>query len=400
LRTPYDDATVAGTPFATPSDEEPIMYYIVAAMSWLTGDRMDGEMHAWALLIFGAMIPLFSFFSLVGVSRARTSRLAVLFATYPALTATTLYKQYVDSPKRTSGRRYVFPIVVLAVFSTFMCFVLMDGFHFHTSLVDTNRYYILCGPRCLAPLVTDADKLAFSQYQTGTLVVAGFAYLGWLVWTITTIFDGANASQLLPTTFNRLIYRLCAAVFIAIVVRFSFSTDAAADTSIANWMLAVAFTVGMFPSRGLEYIQRVADKFLQKPQRSEEFPLDLIQGISDGMLFRIHELGISSAIDLASFNPLALFDATGFNMTEIVDWTSQAQLLKLAQSGKYQALQAVGYRTVFDLVRVLKREGGTAAVQALCNLPAPYGLDEAQITADADYRHLLELYVALGSGAP
>jgi hypothetical protein len=118
------------------------------------------------------------------------------------------------------------------------------------------------------------------------------------------------------------------------------------------------------------------------------------------MLFRIHELGISSAIDLASFNPLALFDATGFNMTEIVDWTSQAQLLKLAQSGKYQALQAVGYRTVFDLVRVLKREGGTAAVQALCNLPAPYGLDEAQITADADYRHLLELYVALGSGAP
>lgn len=378
------------------------MRYIMDLMTWLTGAPMDGPMHALGLFIFATMVPVFAVFSLAGVSITRAKRLAVLHATYPTLAATLLHQQYDGSPKRTDGYRYIFSLFVLTVFSLFMCLVLMDGFHFGTSLVDTNRYYILCGPRCLDPLDSEPAKFAFRQYQTGTLVVAGYAYLGWLVWTITTIFDGANASQLLPTTFNRLIYRLCAAIFVAIVVRFTFSLDQAGATApdIASWMPATAFAVGMFPSRGLAYIQQIADKALQQAQRSEAFPLDLIQGISDGMLFRVHELGISSAIDLASANPLALYGTTGFSMTEIVDWIAQAQLLKLVQTGKFQALQAVGYRTIFDLVRVLKTDTGPAAIQTLCNLPAPYGLDLAQITGEADYIHLLEVHTAIGSTAP
>ena len=377
------------------------MQAIQNLMTWLTGSPMDGPMHALGLFIFAAMMPIFAVFSLIGVGLNRTKRFTVLYQTYPTLTATLLDQQYAGSPKRTQWFRYIFSIIVLTVFSLFMCLVLMDGFHFGTNLVDTNRYYILCGPRCLSPLDTPEDILAFKQYQTGTLVIAGYAYLGWLVWTITTIFDGANASQLLPTTFNRLIYRLCAAIFVAIVLRFSSAAiSTASDAELANLMPAIAFIVGMFPSRGLAYIQQLADKVLQQAQRSEPFPLDLIQGISDGMLFRVHEIGISSAIDLASANPLALYGTTGFNITEIVDGIGQAQLLKLVQSGKFQSLQAVGYRTIFDLVRVLKTTNGPAAIQTLCNLPAPYGLDLAQITGDADYIHLLEVHTAIGSTAP
>ena len=377
------------------------MRNIEGLMTWLTGSPMDGPMHALGLFIFAAMMPIFAIFSLIGVGLNRGKRFDVLYKTYPTITATLLHQLFIGSPNRTQWYRYIFSIVVLTVFSLFMCLVLMDGFHFGTSLVDTNRYYILCGPRCLSPLDSPEQQLAFRQYQTGTLVVAGYAYLGWLVWTITTIFDGANASQLLPTTFNRLIYRLCAAIFVAIVLRFSSAAvSTASDAEIANLMPAVAFVVGMFPSRGLAYIQQAADKFLQQAQRSEAFPLDLIQGISDGMLFRVHELGISSAIDLASANPLALYGTTAFNITEITDWIAQAQLLKLVQTGKFQSLQAVGYRTIFDLVRVLKTSNGPAAIQTLCNLPAPYGLDIAQITGDADYTHLLEVHTAIGSTAP
>lgn len=348
--------------------------------------------HGWALCVFMALIPFFAVASVWGIRKAAAIRLQALRDTFPAVVATISFQLQDRSVSRVNGYRYILPLVFLAVLNAFMSMLLLDGGNWTTTGLGTGRYYLLCGSHCLD------DPGALNAYQTQTVIVAAFAFLGWMVWTFTAIFDRATSMQLFPSTFNRLVIRLAVAVLVAIVMRHLVAADA--TIAALGPLPVLAFVVGMFPERGLSFIAQKFESVVRAPSHSEDFPLDLIEGISPGLAFRLRELSIDGAADLAHANPIAVFEAAALPLSEIIDWIAQAQLLLLVKTSRFQALQAIGYRNIFDLARLMKAGSGPATLQQVCNLPAPNGVSQAAIEADSDYVRLREVYVALGGTAP
>lgn len=349
--------------------------------------------HVGALALFTALIPFFAIAAVVGIRKVAATRLQALRDTCPAVVATMSFQLQDRSVSRVNGFRYILPLTFLTILNVFMSMLLLDGANWTTSGIGGGTYYLLCGGHCFD------SGAALAAYQTQTVIMAAFAFLGWMVWTFTAIFDRATSMQLFPSTFNRLVIRLAVAVLVAIVMRHLVAGDA--TIAALGPLPVLAFVVGMFPERGLAFIAKKFESVVRAPTHSEDFPLDLIEGISPGLAFRMRELSVDSAVDLAHANPIGVFEAAALPLSEIVDWIAQAQLLVLVKSARFQALQAVGYRNIFDLVRMLKSSGGGAAtLQQVCNLPAPNGITQAAIEADSEYVRLLEVYVALGGTAP
>lgn len=362
-------------------------------MEWLAAAfNFSQPFHAAALVLFAALIPFFAIAAVLGIRKAAAMRLQALRDTYPALVATLSFQLQERSFSRVNGFRYVLPLAFLTVLNVFLSMLLLDGAKWTTTGIGGGTYYLLCGGHCFD---TGVD---LTTYQTQTVIVAAFAFLGWMVWTFTAIFDRATSMQLFPSTFNRLVIRLAVAVLVAIVMRHLVAGDA--TIAALGPLPVLAFVVGMFPERGLSFIAKKFESVVRAPTHSEDFPLDLVEGITPGLAFRMRELSVDSAVDLAHANPIGVFEAAALPLSEIVDWIAQAQLLVLVKTARFQALQAVGYRTIFDLIRLLKAGGGAATLQQVCNLPAPNGLSQAAIEADSQYARLLEVYVALGGTAP
>jgi hypothetical protein len=219
-----------------------------------------------------------------------------------------------------------------------------------------------------------------------------------MIWTFTTIFDRASALQLFPSIFNRLLIRLVVAILVAIVVRHF--ADVSPDIAKPG-LPPLAFVIGMFPERGIRLITRSFVKLFRSNEYSEDFNLELIEGISPSMTYRLQEIGIESGASLACANPFAMFDASVTPMSEIVDWMAQAQLLVLLKLDRFQTMQKVGFRTVFDLLRLINGPAGIGALRTLCNLEIPAGYDMvAGLEGDCVYKRLREVYRTIGNDVP
>jgi hypothetical protein len=324
----------------------------------------------WLLLL---VVPVFSLLAVVGVRTVVAQRQRALDTNFPAVT-TTLYRRLFDDGRiKARPWHYVAPMLFLLALNLFLVIILVADAPTKEGLVDAKHYLVLCGPRCTDATVgegaTAEAALAFRQYQTGTLVAVGFAFLGWVCWALMTIFDRSTSLQILPSTFRKITIRLALAVLVAVVLR-----HALPSASVA----VIGFGVGMFPQRGIAWLEGLFNRLLQTDPQSESFGLELIQGISRAITFRLQEVGIDDAVDLAHANPFLLYDSSGYQMSEIVDWIAQAQWLVLLQAEAFAAAQKAGLRTVFEAAA--KPDGSV--------LPLLSGRPE--------YRRLVEVYQAIG----
>ena len=299
------------------------------------GDQ--GALQTFAFWLLFTLVPLFSLTASLGVRSAMRGRHAAALISFPALRDTIYHALWTDSRVRRRGHAYILPLFLMFLLNAFMCVVLVSGSPSKDGLVDAVHHMMLCGPRCADTFVgsPDADVLVFRRYQTLTLVTMGYAFLGWVCWSLVTIFDRAASLQILPTTFHTMTIRLVLAVLVAITLRHV----SMAETGVSSVaVIVVGFGTGMFPQRGLAYLQDRFNLLLRATQRSEEFGLELLQGISSAVAFRLHEIGVEDAIDLGHANPFVLFDASGYDMSEILDWIGQAQLLAIAQTDQFRVL--------------------------------------------------------------
>jgi hypothetical protein len=215
---------------------------------------------------------------------------------------------------------------------------------------------------------------------------------------LTAIFDRAASHHLFPATFYRLILRLVVALMIAAPVR-HLTHDMPSAGQLTGVVLA--FIVGMFPERGLKLITDTFEKLVRSENRSEDFDLEWIEGIDGALTFRLRELNVTNAHDLAVANPFSIAEAIAQPLSAVTDWIAQAQLLILLKSDKMKRLRDCGVRTIFDLVGILKSNAGDSYLKDRCGweiLPA-YDF-AATIESDGEYRRLLEVHVALGAAAP
>ena len=169
----------------------------------------------------------------------------------------------------------------------------------------------------------------------------------------------------MPATYYNILTRLVAALFVAVMFRHLFAIFGTAGTQFVPE--AVGFGVGLFPDSALQWLTRQLRRYLLGDAGlTDEFSLDLVQGISPFRKLRLYEIGMDNCENLATANPITLYLTSNLSLLEVIDWIAQAQLLVLVGQDKFRVLQANSYRTVIDL----DRGAASPAAGRLCALLA------------------------------
>jgi len=120
----------------------------------------------------------------------------------------------------------------------------------------------------------------------------------------------------------------------------------------------VAFLLGFYPAAGMDYlVKRGQELTIKRPHPDaaplrNALPLDMIDGLTDFVRFRLEELEYEDVQNLATANPVLLYVETPYNILEIIDWIAQAQLITAVGPKKVLELRRLNVRTIFDLARI------------------------------------------------
>jgi len=212
-------------------------------------------------------------------------------------------------------------------------------------------------------LIINGPSVAFDGELTknvknslfGMLIIA-FAFMGSYIWSIQSLFRRLATVDLTPGAYYAVGIRIIFSVFIALLVYFSICDGdvvsvVESDNPLASpsSMALYAFIVGMFPQRGLQYLQDKAHFMnANDKKKADPLPLQMIEGIGLYERTRFVEVGVDNAQNLAKSNFIELIIRTPFNPREIIDWIGQARLY-LYFKDDITHLRNAGVRTIFNL---------------------------------------------------
>ncbi len=165
----------------------------------------------------------------------------------------------------------------------------------------------------------------------GSRLIFGMAFLGAYFWGVQYAFRRYVLNDLIPGVFYSLAIRMLLASTLALLAFNAFASaegggvsDAAIDISL--WP-AIAFLIGTFPQRGLQWLTERVPGFSTTANSSvRALPVDMIEGIGSYDKMRLQELGIESCHDLAMADFIPLVLKTSYGAREVVDWLLQAKL--------------------------------------------------------------------------
>jgi len=203
----------------------------------------------------------------------------------------------------------------------------------------------------LMGIFTGSDPSKILAMQTGPLLFFGMAFLGAYLWGLQNILHRYFTNDLVPGVYYGLGTRMIFAGIIALII-YHLLPDAggASEDEMGSGMLpAVAFLIGMFPQRALQYLTEKVN-VLSRPTtiQNRELPLELIQGISVNDKLRLKEEGVESCYDLANSDFIQLLFTTPFQPLELVDWQLQARLVMFFGES-VDELREHGVRTISEL---------------------------------------------------
>jgi hypothetical protein len=123
-----------------------------------------------------------------------------------------------------------------------------------------------------------------------------------------------------------------------------------------DWWVNIApilfFLVGFFPQVALRFVeQRVRTLLRMKKKEKQEIPLELLQGMTDYIVYRFQELGISDAQNLA-YSDLNYLRKNWYNDRQLCDFVAQALLL-IHLKDHFQNLQNGGIRNIISYKNVV-----------------------------------------------
>lgn len=194
---------------------------------------------------------------------------------------------------------------------------------------------------------------AVQAYQNGTLLFFGMAFLGAYLWGLQHILHRYYTSDLVPAVYYGLGTRMIFAAIIALMVYHmlpDIADGGAAEGGMSSSFLpALAFMIGIFPQRALQYLTDRLNVFVSPTTAAaREIPLELIQGISVNDRLRLLEEGIESCFDLANAEFVQLLFTTPFQPLELIDWQLQARLM-LYFGRNAEQMREQGVRSISDL---------------------------------------------------
>jgi hypothetical protein len=189
------------------------------------------------------------------------------------------------------------------------------------------------------------------------------------------------------------------AATVALVIYNAFSSMAGAEGSNGGvtWNIwpALAFMIGTFPRRGLNWLSDRIPMLSQSADPSvRQAPLDMIEGITIHDRMRLEEEGIDTCYDLAAADFVPLILKTPYGARELVDWILQAKLC-VYFGDAVKDLRQHGIRTVIELERISPADIEVLATETPLTKSALQGTRES-IERDKEIKRLREARDLLG----
>ena len=200
------------------------------------------------------------------------------------------------------------------------------------------------------------------------MLVVGIAFLGGYVWGLQYLMRRHVLSDLTAEAFYVSVLRMATASIVAFVFfnAFHLATDLLSPGSSASpgggsepgaegasmgqgtWA-AIAFLIGIFPQRGVDWLTQRIPVFARIVDPSvTALPLEMVQGVSAYDKIRLEELGVESCYDLATADLIPLLLKSSYGARELTDWILQAKLCVFCGAA-VRDLRAEGIRWVTDL---------------------------------------------------
>jgi hypothetical protein len=180
---------------------------------------------------------------------------------------------------------------------------------------------------------TPGFDLSLIGIKLEVLRAMGFGFLGGFLFSMYYVYRRYTTSDLLPP-----VYLYCAITmilglvfnYIAFGAIDSISSSVAPQGVIKGMVDLLAFAIGFFPILAVQWLTQTVYKAFGQPQRrSDLFPLDQLDGISQSQEIRLRDYGIDDAQNLASTEMPLLLINTPFPVQTVVDWVDQAVLMVL-----------------------------------------------------------------------
>lgn len=188
----------------------------------------------------------------------------------------------------------------------------------------------------LPPELTGAQAQPVLPKQPDVVRLVFFAYLGAYLYSLIELVRRYNTFDLQPQVYASILVRMVAAVILVFVgaatifnAPSTYQSPPAAPGFATLWLPGIlAFVIGAFPSRGLDWFRRLADPVLtgRNPATPNVLPLDNLQGMSTWHAARLEQIGIDDAQNLAGADLRKLLLTTQFDTQVIVNWVDQAIL--------------------------------------------------------------------------
>src|SRR4051794_11927201 len=330
------------------------------------------DLWMWALrgvitVVFAFLVPLAILAGRFAVKRERQGYLLNLLHTLQEATGTDValippfehalhkYDLTAREPKQSlmgeflyfSSTALIFALIAWAGFA--LTLLLATTAHGEGGVWTGTDLFLLSG-------FTGKPRPDYAILSCGVVILA---FLGSYIWSIKYLIGRIGNFDLSPVSFLRVTTKIIMACVVALTIRHVSSIDGTIDGALGPvpeaLILAVAFLIGMFPDAGVNYlIERVPflrvkrfDK--QAADTLRQLPVEIIDGITTEVSFRLAEREILDVQNLATENPILLCAETPYTPLECLDWIAQAQLVLEVGPCPHKKLRDLGIRTIFAL---------------------------------------------------
>lgn len=345
------------------------------------------------VLLSGFLLPMY----LRGLQQQELQRIKSVFSAIQHTAAFTA----ADSAAPTFN---VFDYLTPVLFTAFIVFI-FAAIAMFGARAPALPDFILGGTQLFNGDAGDKAGVTFLRtYEEGTLSMIVFAFFGSFIWSLQYILGRVMTRDISPGEFYKIALNMIFAIILAVAFRHSLSAIFGGEllhTVLESALPTLGFLIGLFPNFFLEWlVKQVQAKWFGTETRSDPLDLKQIEGLSDFAIFRLKDLDIYNAQNLAFANPVTLYMRTRFGLTEAVDWVGQAQLLILFKFAQTTLLRDLNIRTIPDLAGCVTREPVGSPV--LASLASALGSSVERIRAlalcledDPAYVRLRELRYAL-----
>lgn len=194
--------------------------------------------------------------------------------------------------------------------------------------------------------VSDLGAIANAKSSNKIAGLDGLIYAGYgaYVYTLGLCISRLNSAALTGK------FLLISSVRSAIAIILGFV--AAATNMFAglseNQYLFILFFIGLFPSWAMEALRRKASEiFRPTSQGNDALPINMVDGLDDGIADRLSEIGIWDVQHLLASNPFDLAYRTLYPLRRVVDWIDQAIFISYIRRD-IAHFRSVGVRGAID----------------------------------------------------